>query len=125
MGIILYYIFFIAVGFAVQLLLCRKSKCTKIKWIPIYLVVAGWLFILAAFLGIFGNMGDSFYGNRFVALAFAVFFLPLTIGIIAGCVFALVWKRIGKENERQPSFNRPGLVICLQKNICGKTALRL
>ncbi len=76
------------VGFAVQFWLCKKVR-TKLKYIPTYLAVIGWLFILAVALGVFGNMGASFFGEEFVALVFAVFFLPPTVGIIVADVLHL------------------------------------
>ncbi len=100
MEIVLYYFLTIIAGFAVQFLLCRKIQNTKLKYVPTYLVVIGWVFILVSFLGIFGNMGDSFFGHQFIALVLAVYFLPLTVGIIFADIFNLLQKKKKhKENN--------------------------
>ncbi len=93
MGIVLYYLLSMLAGFAVQFLLCKKIKNKTGKYIPTYLVFAGWVLILLLSLGIFGNMGDSFYGFSFAALVFAVFFLPPTIGILSADIFYMVQTR--------------------------------
>ncbi len=52
MGIVIYYILSMILGFALQFLLCRKIKNAKLKYIPTYTVAVGWIFILTAALGI-------------------------------------------------------------------------
>ncbi len=99
MGIILYYLLAIIAGFALQLVLCEKIKHTKLRYSPTYLTVIGWILIFLSSIGVFGNMGDSFYGGSFVALVFAVFFLPLTIGILSADIFHFVQNRIKRPKD--------------------------
>ncbi len=92
--IILYYLLSLIAGFTVQLLLCRKINNTGLRYVPTYLVIIGWIFILLSSLGVFGNLGDSFFDYSFVSLILALYFLPPAVGIVSADIFDFVQKKI-------------------------------
>ena len=79
-----------AAVFALQLLLCFKSKRTAIRLIPVYLVVATLLYAGATFLGVFGTYSaGAISGNELAGLV-----LLLVAGISAAGS-ALAWLIFG------------------------------
>jgi len=75
------------VFFAIQLLLCFKVKRPIIKWIPIYVILLFWVFILLICIGIFGK-GSGFLGNihLIVAAILAIVGIIASLGILAAWI---------------------------------------
>ena len=78
--------------FAVQLLLCYKSKRTAIKLIPAYIIIFLVLFATALYVGAFGT--GSFGANQILAKILAIGIGVALIGdVIAWIVYGIIIKK--------------------------------
>ena len=98
----------LALLFAVQLLLCLRSKRKAVKCIPLYLILLGLLFSGAEYLGIFGSYSaGAISGNQLAGLILALITGIAAAGVAAAWgvygIILLIRRRTQNSHKDNPS----------------------